>query len=635
MTAVCGIVAIHSPYGGLTEADAAPGMAALRARGPDGSGVWCSPTGRAVLGHTRLAVIDPRTGGQPIADEEGRRHLVANGEFYGFREIRRDLAEAGHGFRTNGDSEIALHLYREKGRQGALERLRGEFAFVIWDERAGELFAARDRFGVKPLYYARHGGRLLLASEIKALLAQGVPARWDTAAFAAHLQVSLPADRTLFAGVSQLPPGGYLVAGPDGVTVHRYWDLDYPPEAELEGGEERWDDHVAEVRAAVEDAVRVRMIADVPVAYHLSGGLDSTSVVATAARYGTVTAFTVGFDDPAFDESAAAGRAARHLGVRHHRVGFRRTDFERYLRETVRAGETVQENAHGVARYLHSRAIREYGFKVVLGGEGGDELFAGYPQFQKDLALGLSPELFAETRRGYRKLAEAGAPAHLRTLLGELGFVPGWVLDRYLSVTSPVAPLLRPEFAGTLASTDACAPLLGAAGDRLAGRAPLHRSTYLFAKSWLPAYILAAERLDAAQAVETRLPFFDHHLFSVARRTPLGWYTRDGATKYPLRAAMADRLPPGAGAGRKRGFFAPPVTGDDGALAVMRELARGPAMRDNPFFRPEAVAGLVDRLAGRPPHQRAAGERLVQIAGAVAVLAEEFGLSGSRWEGEQ
>lgn len=630
---MCGIVAIHSPHGGLAEADVKQGMTALLARGPDGTGAWCSPTGRAVLGHTRLAVIDPRTGGQPIADEEGRRHLVANGEFYGFREIRRELVDAGHRFRTQSDSEIALHLYHGQGPR-ALERLRGEFAFVIWDEHSGELFAARDRFGVKPLYYTRHEGRLLLASEIKALLACGVPARWDTAAFAAHLQVALPTDRTLFAGIFQLPPGSYLVAGPDGVTVHRYWDLDYPPAAELESGDGRWDDHVDEIRAAVEDAVRVRMIADAPVAYHLSGGLDSTSVVATAARYGTVTAFTVRFDDPAFDESGVAGRTARHLGVRHHQIDSRRADFGRHIRKTVRAGETVQENAHGIARYLHSRAIRGYGFKVALGGEGGDELFAGYPQFQKDLALGLSPELLAETRRGYRKLAEAGAPAHLRTLLDELGFVPSWVLDRYLSVTSPIVPLLRPEFAEELAGTDACTPLLGAAKGRLAGRAPLHQSTYLFAKSWLPNYILAAERLDAAQAVEARLPFLDHHLFAVTRRIPLRRYTHDGATKYPLRAAMADRLPPEVSAGRKRGFFAPPVVSDNRMLAVVRELAGGSAMRDNPFFRPEAVARLVQRLAVRPSHQRAAGERLVQLVGTVAVLAEEFGLAGSRREGE-
>nr|ABL74944.1 Tlm Orf21 [Streptoalloteichus hindustanus] len=624
---MCGIVAIHAPDGGLAEADALPGMAALRARGPDGSGVWCSPTGRAVLGHTRLAVIDPDGGRQPIADEEGHRHLVANGEFYDYRRIRRELADAGHVFRTRGDSEIALHLHAREGHH-ALDRLRGEFAFVIWDERTGELFAARDRFGVKPLYYARHQGRLLIASEIKALLACGVPARWDTAAFAAHLQVAPPPDRTLFAGISQLPPGCYLVAGSQGVAVRRYWDLDYPLAADLEQGDEHWESHVEEVRAAIEEAVRVRMIADVPVAYHLSGGLDSTSVVATAARHDTVTAFTVRFDDPAYDESEVAERTARRLGVRHHQIDSHRADFAHHLRETVWAGESVQENAHGIARYLHSRAIRGHGFKVVLGGEGGDEIFAGYPQFQKDLALGLSPDLFAETRRGYRKLVAAGAPQHLRTLLDELGFVPSWVLDRYLSVTSPVMPLLRPEFAAEVSVTDACAPLLAATGDQLAGRATLHQSTYLFAKSWLPHYILASERLDAAQAVEARLPFFDHHLFAVARRTPLHWYTRAGATKYPLRAAMADRLPAEVSAGRKRGFFAPPVVGDDGMVAAVRDLARGSALRDNPFFRPEAVVRLVDRLADRPPAQRATAERLVQLVGSVGALAEEFGLTG-------
>ncbi|EIC67549.1 asparagine synthase (glutamine-hydrolyzing) [Mycobacteroides abscessus] len=627
---MCGIVAMYSPGGGLTEADVLPGMESLRARGPDGGGAWCSPGGRAVLGHRRLAIIDLVSGQQPITDQDGHTHLVVNGEFYGYRDIRRELIDAGCRLRTNSDSEIALHLYRRVGAQ-ALQRLRGEFAFVLWDERTGELFAARDRFGVKPLYYAWHGGQLLLASEIKALLASGVPARWDASAFAAHLQIAVPTSRTLFAGVSQLPPGHYLRVGESGIEVQSYWDMDYPTAAELDSAEVGWDDHLGEIGAAIEEAVRVRMVADVPIACHLSGGLDSTTVAAIAAQHHRLTAFTVRFGGSEVDESAVAARTARQLGITHHHIDSQPSDFVTYLHETVRAGETVQENAHGIARYLQSRAIRECGYKVALGGEGGDEVFAGYPQTQKDLALSLSPELFASTQRRYRDLASAGgAPRHLRTLLDELGFVPSWTLDRYLSVTTAVQPLLRPEFAQELQLTDASATLLAAAGEQLRDRAPVHQSSYLFAKSWLPNYILASERLDAVQAVEIRLPFLDHLLFATAKHIPLSRYASDGRSKYPLRAAMADRLPLEVHNARKQGFFAPPVAGDDGILAVVTEMAASTAFRDNPFFQPEAVMRFLAQLAGRDVHHRGAGERLVQLIGSVGALSEEFSGVGVR-----
>ncbi|MEU6189636.1 asparagine synthase (glutamine-hydrolyzing) [Nocardia sp. NPDC047038] len=618
-------MAIYAPEGGLVEESVRPGLDRLRARGPDGRGIWCAPDGVAALGHTRLAVMDPRTGAQPMADETGRLRLVTNGEFYGYRELRRELIAAGHRLRTGSDSEIALPLFARHGT-GLLARLRGEFAFVIWDDRTRELFAARDRFGVKPLYYARHRGRLLLASEIKALLACGVPARWDSGAFAAHLQLGLPPDRTLFAGVRQVPPGCYLTAGPRGVTVRSYWDPDYPPTEDRAGDTVDWDHHVADLRAAIDDAVAVRTIADTQVAYHLSGGIDSTAVVATAARGGPVTAYTVRFPAADFDESARAARTAATLGLTHHYVDYRPADYAELLRATVRAGEQVLENAHGVARLLHSRAISEHGFKVALGGEGGDELFAGYPQFHRDIALDLDPRLAERARHGYSRL-EAIAPPYLRTLLDTFGDIPTWVLDRHLAVTAPVRAILRPEFAAELDHTDACAPLLADAGDRLRGRGRLHRSMYLFVKTRLPNYILLAERLDAANAVETRLPFLDHRLFAIAARTPLRRYMFDGASKYPLRAALADRIPGEVAAGGKRGFFAPPVLREDDLIAVLRELGDTAALRANPFFDPAAVRRLLDRTAARPAGQRASAEPLLQLAASIAVLGEEFGMS--------
>jgi len=629
---VCGVVAIWAPGGGVTAGEVTAPLRALRHRGPDGSRSWVSPTGRVALGHTRLAIIDLDTGDQPIGTADERYQLVCNGEFYGYEAIRAELARAGRQLRTRTDVEIALHLYAAHGPR-ALDRLRGEFAFAIWDERRGQLFAARDRFGVKPLFYAEHGGRLYLASEVKALLAAGVPARWDVPAFADHLLLACPPDRTLFAGIRQVPPGGYLLAGPRGLRLGRYWDLEFPPAAELPVAvaESELAGHRAVVADALADAVRVRTRADVPVGYHLSGGVDSSSVVALASAdaAGPLHTFTVRFDDPELDESAVAARTAARFGARSSEILVGRAEYARRIDEAVTAGELIQENSHGIARLVQSEAISAHGYKVVLAGEGGDEVFAGYPQLQRDLAFTLSAEVRDRTLAGYARLDRQppGLPRHLRLFRDRLGFVPSWAVDRYLHVTLPLLPLLREEFGRRLADREPGADLLDAPA--LAGRSPFHRSTYLFAKTWLCTYLLAAERLDMAHALEVRLPFLDHHLVDVVARTPLAGFAGSGstATKALLREAMRDRLPDEVYRAPKRGFFAPPAVSDPAALARLREIVAGDALDRLPFFDPVAVRAAFDRIAAEPAGQRGRHERLVQIVAGAALLTETFGMS--------
>ncbi len=224
---MCGLTAILSRGGAWSPAALERATNTLSHRGPDGSGTWVGPGGRVGLGHTRLSVIGLENGAQPIASEDGRLYLAANGEFYGFESIRRDLENRGHVFATGTDSEIALHLYEEQGR-GCVESLRGEFAFVLWDENLQTLWAVRDRFGIKPLYYAESGGVLYLASEVKALLAAGVPAAWDEETVSQQMFACFDAERTLFEGVRQVPPGHGLVAGDGNLNLERYWDVVYP-----------------------------------------------------------------------------------------------------------------------------------------------------------------------------------------------------------------------------------------------------------------------------------------------------------------------------------------------------------------------------------------------------------------------
>ena len=623
---MCGLVAIFDPGGRLGLDDAAVAVAAMRHRGPDRSGVWASRCRRVALGQTRLAVIDLVTGDQPMHTEDGAYHFVGNAEFYGYRAIRDELKGRGRRLLTTSDNEIALHLYAESGHR-ALDRLRGEFAFVIWDEARGELFAARDRFGVRPLCYAEHAGRLYLASEVKALLAMGVPAAWDDAAFADHLISGLPAHRTLFSGVRQVPPGHYLRADGRRLELRPYWDLDYPTAAELPATAESSTLRTS-IEEAVLDAVQTRQRADVPVAYHLSGGLDSSSVVCAAARSGPVATFTVRFDDPAFDEGETARRTASHVGATHTEITVRRSELLDGLEEMVASGELMQENSHGIARMLQSAAIRGHGYEVALAGEGGDELFAGYPQTRQDLAFSVSDQVRARTRASYAKLLAHGAPRHLHTLVAELGFVPAWVLDRYLNATGPTTDLLTEPFAAVLAERDPFAELLGSDGgtDQLTGRTPYHQSMYLFCKTWLCNYLLAAERLDMAHALEVRLPLLDHHLADVAKWIPLEWHLAGDRPKPVLREAMRAHLPDEVYAAEKRPFFAPSAVTDDAALARFRRIVERDTLDSLPFFEPVKVRAMTRRLAELPPARRTAFERPLQIVAGAVLLTERYGM---------
>ncbi|MFJ6808479.1 asparagine synthase (glutamine-hydrolyzing) [Streptomyces anulatus] len=627
---MCGIVVVVDFDGALGAEAVAPALRVLRPRGPDGEGVWASPTGRAVLGHTRLAVNDPAGGAQPMGTSEDGPRLVANGEFYGHRALRDRLRRSGVLVRSGSDSEVALHLFHARGER-ALDDLQGEFAFVAWDERRGELTAVRDRFGVKPLYYARLGRRLLIASEIKALLALGVSPEWDTAAFADHLHLAMGPDATLVRAVRQVPPGCLLRADADGVRLHRYWDIDYPRAEEFaDVREEDGPAHLDAVDRALTRAVRRRTDVDGPLACHLSGGLDSSSVLALAARMREVTAFTVAFDGSGYDESALARRTAERLGVRQHVVRHTADNHRERLLEALRAGEMVQENAHGVARLAHAGAIAAAGHKVALAGEGGDEVLAGYPQFGKDLALTLDPAQQARSRAAYAQLtATADVPRHLHTLIADLGFVPSWIIERHATVARPVTALLAPDFARLTRERDSAAALLAEAGERLAGRTPLHQSLYLFGRSRFANYILTAERLDAARGVEVRLPFLDGELFDVLRRTPPSWYASDGRPKHLLRATIGTRLLPAeVRDGPKRGFFAPPSIADDASFAALCDVIDPAALDDSPFFDRRAVLAWLGRLRALPADRRAAHDPIVQLVAGTILLADVFRQAG-------
>jgi asparagine synthase (glutamine-hydrolysing) len=347
---MCGIVAIFSRRDPVSPAAVQRATQSLYHRGPDGQRHWISPDGRVALGHARLSIIDLTTGDQPIANEDEQMHIVVNGEFYGFEPIQRELEGSGHRLRTRSDSEIALHLYEDLGAQ-CVQRLRGEFAFVLWDETNRTLFAARDRFGIKPLFYAFHGETLYFASEVKALFAAGVPARWDAESVYHSVEFGGHQLRTLFDGVFQVPPGHYLLATDKHLQLSKYWDFNYPPvrqAADNHANENRPDaEYATEFRNALEEAVRIRLRADVPVGCYLSGGLDSCAVLGLAARHHPepIRAFTLTFDRAEYDEGEVAREMAATVGAEFFPIPIRQDDLADHFADAIAQAEAFCVNA--------------------------------------------------------------------------------------------------------------------------------------------------------------------------------------------------------------------------------------------------------------------------------------------------
>ncbi|MEM6568780.1 MAG: asparagine synthase (glutamine-hydrolyzing), partial [Planctomycetota bacterium] len=381
---MCGIVAVVEPPGRRAPAqDAAEtpleqAVDALAHRGPDGRGAWVSADGRVALGHTRLAILDVAGGAQPLENEDGTIHAVVNGELYDHDRLLTELRARGHRPRTESDSEVLLHLYEERGL-GCLDDLRGQFAFALHDTRTDTLVAGRDRFGMKPLFWSSEGGRLALASEVRALFALGVDAAWDPSGAFQALHFAQRADQTLYRGVRQLPPGHVLVHERGRTLVRTWWTPTYPwrrpGRAERDARRQQ-----EEVGAELTESIRLRTRADVPLGAYLSGGVDSSLVLSLARSTSgrDVRAFSIAFDHPDYDESDVASELARSVGAPFERLRVTAEDFAGCFVDAVESGETLAYNGHVPARYLLSRAVRRAGIRVVLGGEGADELFGGY-----------------------------------------------------------------------------------------------------------------------------------------------------------------------------------------------------------------------------------------------------------------
>lgn len=585
---MCGIAGLWSPN--ATEnatLDHAGKMAdTLYHRGPDGRGFHIDEGRGLAMIHTRLSIIGLDSGDQPIFDNEAGLVLTANGEFYDYKRLRGLLRTDGYEFTTKSDSEIALKLYRKHGLD-FVEHLRGEFAFAIFDEQKEQLILVRDRFGIRPIFYHVGEGTFCWGSEIKAMLAHPeIPRKMcPKAQLHQMMQVMVPG-MTLWEGIHALKPGHMLVVSRKGdgfaVEERRYWDAEFP----LDGQHDDLPDeeHIERVRAALVESIAFRLEADVPVACYLSGGIDSCSILGMAAaiQQSPVKAFTISFDDARYDEAAIATEMAEKAGADQDILHIKATDlYGKNFEDAVYYSERTFYNTLGVAKMLMSKHVTESGYKVVITGEGSDELFGGYAQFKADYFLH-DPDLAASGAGDEMKKRNA---IFSGSVLAEqqishpafeevMGFTPSWI-QPWMLVYERVKPLLSDDFKAKLGDYDPIAAIAYSL-DRtmLDGRHVLDKVQYSWIKTMLEGQILnwGGDRVDMANSLESRPAFLDHHVAELAMRIPPHVRIRDGIEKWVVREAMKHVLPEVLYKREKFAFMAPPAHTDEAKTAEINKL---------------------------------------------------------------
>jgi asparagine synthase (glutamine-hydrolysing) len=538
-------------------------MDLIRHRGPDGEGKYLN--GPVGLGHRRLSIIDLSTGDQPMCNEDGTVWVVYNGEIYNFQELRADLQGRGHRFKSTSDTEVILHSYEEWGVE-SVDRFRGMFAFALWDERKQFLLLARDRVGIKPLYYVDTGKALLFGSEIKSMLADpSVERQINPRAIDRFLTYGyLPGTETLLKGVSKLSPGHFLTVRDGRTEVRQYWDLHFASSSDRM----KFDDAVVELQALLARTVKDHMISDVPVGVLLSGGVDSTGILRYAVEQTEkpIHTFTIGFEGQGFaDERPYARLAARRYGTVHQDITMTAEDFREFLPKYVWHMEEPVCEPPAVALYFVSRLARESGIKVLLSGEGGDEAFGGYQNYRNLLLLEGLKSAFGPAkgllRLGLQALGRAGW-----SRFGHYGQLVDPPLSYYyLSRTamphtgfnSLKATLYTKDFAGTLGNGDPYEPTRPLF-KRVDGHPLLNRMLYVDSKTWLPDDLLIkADKMTMAMSVELRVPLLDFQVLEFAASLPARFKVRRWSTKRVLKAALKASVPKEILDRKKTGFPVP------------------------------------------------------------------------------
>jgi asparagine synthase (glutamine-hydrolysing) len=594
---VCGICGIASTNGSAVTDRVAAMSATLVHRGPDSFGEFSD--GDVALAARRLSIIDLETGDQPIANEDGTLHVVQNGEIYNYRELRRELERAGHHFRTQGDTEVLLHLYEEHGDRFA-ERLRGMFAIAIWDARHRRLVLARDRFGIKPLYYRAADNELAFASELRALPRGEI----DLDALEAFLAFnSIPAPLTIFREIRKLPPGHLLIWEDGRIELRRF--ARPAPLEELREDEEA--ELVEELRSRLRDSVRAHLVSDVPVGVLLSGGVDSAFLAALAAEESSeaLRTFSIGFEERSFDELAGARLVAERYGTQHRELVLR-PDAALLLPALADAFDEPFADSSALPTYLVSQ-LAASDVKVALSGEGGDELFGGYYTYAADLLAERVGGLARLSRPLVERLPTSSSRASFdykaKRFVRAAHLPP---LERHHGWKEIFSPELRAELTGRTSAFDPVSILRDRyreteGADELARLQDVDLGIYL-----VDDLLVKTDRASMAHSLEARVPYLDTVVTNLALALPTRHKIRGLSKKVLLRKAAAPLLPREIVHGKKRGFSIPAAAWLRGELEpfARQTLSRETLDRQG-FFHPDVVTRLLDdHVAGREDRSR-------------------------------
>lgn len=542
-------------------------------RGPDGYGYYFDNKKKTAMGHARLSIIDLNTGTQPLHAVNNNNVLTVNGEFYDYKRIRTELRLDGASFRTKSDSEIALPLFDRYGLD-FVHHLRGEFAIALFDESNDRLILARDRFGIKPLYYHIGNETLVYGSEIKALMAHPeVPRRFANQSVVHQLMHTMVPGTTAYDGIQALEPGHMLEIKRNGSSFSVrdicYWDMDFPQEADRK--DLGADYYINSVRDKLSEAVRFRLEADVPVGCYLSGGIDSCAMLglSSSMQQSPVKAFTISFDHDAYDEAHIAKQMAERVNADQEQINLSANDLygESYV-NTLYYAERAFYNTLGVAKYHMSKRVNECGYRVVVTGEGADELFGGYAQFKRDMFLHGYTE--AERKALIEKMNQSNKVFQGAILSDNLvshpafeklmGFTPSWI-QPWMQTLAVAQPLLNDGILKDLNGYDPIQAITEKLNpDQLKGRHFLDQVQYTWSKTMLECQILnwGGDRVDMANSMESRPAFLDHHVAEAAREIPHQYRINGNTEKWVLREAMKNILPEVLYKREKFAFMAPP-----------------------------------------------------------------------------
>lgn len=563
-------------------------------RGPDDRGFYRD--NYVGLGHRRLSIIDLKTGHQPIFNEEESLVLVYNGEIYNFKELKNKLLESGHVFKTNTDSEVIVHLYEEYGKS-CVDYLRGMFAFAIWDKKRKELFLARDRFGIKPLYYTElSSGEFIFASEIKSLLQNDKVVREvDIEAFDQYFTFRyVPENKTMFKNIFKLEPGHIVIIKNKKSEIERYWDIVFNDD-ESSISE---DDIVEDITELLTDSIEKRLISDVPLGAYLSGGLDSSFMVGLMSKINSspVETFSIGFDDEKLDESKYADIVANHFGTKHHQL-IAKSNAVELIKKVIWHLDEPMADAATIPTYMMSELTKDY-VKVILSGEGADEMFAGYDKY-KILSIGhkysslIPPKIFSFLSFVQRKNIKVLRACDYLSSVKEPA-------DAYLKLTSVFSQrekklLYSDQTKKRLVNFNSSFEIVKkyiTKNDDF-----LNNLLYLDIKTWLPNDVLLKnDKMTMANSIEARVPFLDHIFAEKMAEIPVSMKLKGLTDKYILRKAMLPVVPEAIVKRKKHGFTVPIQRWMEGDLMdFSRNVLSKKNIEEKGFFNYKFVESIVNK----------------------------------------